>query len=714
MDDVPFSFNIIQSELNPVMNHFSKSNSKMDSRLLHILEVLETSCMSNTGLIVDVYTNSQDRERGTLNIKSDGLLIMLNSGKTITSQNSPNALLSLVEYSNGSQFRFRINPTLAVIRPYAADKGQVVEDIFPSSTGGFYGRLRAGKADAVYTVHAIESDSRFMLLIGNHQSGSIYESQVIQPYEAEALGLIDGQEHQNMWYEDFWSGKKETLRKEIRRVLDGPSPSWDEVSNLLSEVSIPNLQLGETTRETVSQLVPSAFSESDREQLEAFLAYIMLDRISMEEVIVPSSHIDALPMFGTLMRGHFRCIVDKQDWPPYLKLMLLASRGQLEQPKVTLDEAASEIGRKLVQKVIEICPDWFAIASKSAQELNNSNKFLPRLPVTKSQAMRSRKKWKIRLSAISYGLRARSHVNHSIIGLNDLIYLGAAYRWPHRHMRFITRLGITNENPPHLHVMSMPPPSVERVMRVLPQCIKIFYSTRVVNHGLFNENDSQWEVPIDKIVISISKRVSMRRFSRRFFAKKRIDTFQIQPDEAKVLGLLSAGIYLESLEAQGYFKYWDLDRKQVISSISRLQRNRVIDVVYEVDDVRLVSLASIVQGNSDSVISLVDSFLTYTPTSTVMLNKECDTGIILSRLPENDLHELASQLNRLDDERDVTIRCMRPRTFRSFSFDFYSRLLNSDGTWDDDVSAFLSQARSKRKELSDEQKLDDYLRSQYG
>jgi hypothetical protein len=657
--------------------------------------------MSNTGLIVNVWDNSKVVERGILSIKSDCVQIILDSGKALSSKNLPNTLVSLVMPSDFSQFRFQLSPLLVVSQPYASDQGQYVEDIFPSSTGGFYGRLRAGKADSMYTIHAIENDTRLFLLIGNPQSEVIYETQIIQPYEAEALRLIDDQEHQNLWYNDFWSEKRESLKDEICHVLDGPSPSWEEISKILSEVTVPNLQLGETARDTISRLVPTAFSGINREQLMAFLAYIVLDKMRMEDIIDSLSYIDALPMFGNLMRGHFRCIVDNYNWPPYLKLMIQASRGELEQPRAILGETVNEIVRKLVLKVIEMCPDWFGIAIKSAQELNNSNKFLHRLPVTKSQAMKSKKKWKIRLSAISYGLRVRSHVNHDMIGLNDLVYLGAAYRWPHRHMRFITRLGISSENPPHLHVMSMPPSSVQRVMRMLPQCIRISLSTRTVNLGLFNENSGRWDVPIDKILTSTNRKISKRRFSKRFYTKKKVDTFQLQPDDAMILGLVTGGIYLESLERADYFRYWGMDRKQVLSSISRLQRRGVIDVAYEVDDVRLVSLATIIQGDSDSVISLVDSFLSYTPTSTTMLNKDCDMGFVLSRLPENYVHELASQLNRLDVDREITVRCMRPRTFRSFNYDFYHRLLTPDGTWNDDVSAFLSQARSKRKELSE-------------
>ncbi|MBY8997853.1 MAG: hypothetical protein KGD60_08975 [Candidatus Thorarchaeota archaeon] len=657
--------------------------------------------MSTDDLIVNVWNNSQNVDRGVLRIKEDYLLITLESGKVISSEDTANVLYSPIEDPHNTQCRIIFNPILAVTRPYAADIGQAIEDIFPPSSGGFYGRLRAGQDDAVYIVQKIERDTRHWLTIGDSRTGRIYETQVIQPYEVETLKLLDDHDLRNSWFTKVWSDKEESLRKEILGVLDEPSPSWEGISKLVSEVAIPNLKLGETVRDTVSPLVPNSFPESIREQLMAFLAYVVMSKMQMVDVIDSSSLTDAMPLFGSLIRGHYRCVVDNQTWPPYLKLMILASRNQLEQPKVTIAELTSETWRILWQKVIELCPNWFGNAIISAKELNDSNSFRSRLPVTKTQAMRSRKLWKKRLAAISYGLRVRAHVNPNTIGLTELVYLGAAYRWPHRHMRFITRLGIISDNPAHLQVMTMPPSSVERVMRVLPQCIKVSTSTRTVNLDLYDDDSGKWKVPIERILASLYRKSSMKRISKRFAGVIQSDTHQITPDEAKVLGLISAGVYLQDFERPGYFRYWDMSRKQVFSIISRLQRKGVIQVAHEVDDVSLVSLASIIQGNKENVISLVDSFLTNTPTSTVMLNEECDKGIVLSRLPEDRVHELVSEFNQQGIQQDIVIRCMRPRTFRSFTFNLYHRLLRDNGIWDDNVSAFLSQARSMRKELSE-------------
>ena len=93
-------------------------------------------------------------------------------------------------------------------------------------------------------------------------------------------------------------------------------------------------------------------------------------------------------------------------------------------------------------------------------------------------------------------------------------------------------------------------------------------------------------------------------------------------------------------------------------------------------------------------------FLKNTPTSLVMIDDLRNQAIILSRLPETTAYELAANLPEQGFDKGLNIRCLRPTTFQSYTHNLYQRLLKEDGTWDDDVSAFLSQARSKRKELS--------------
>lgn len=149
-----------------------------------------------------------------------------------------------------------------------------------------------------------------------------------------------------------------------------------------------------------------------------------------------------------------------------------------------------------------------------------------------------------------------------------------------------------------------------------------------------------------------------------------------------------------------YFRFWGLSRKQVFSSISKLHEKGILQITYDVDDSRLVFLASIIQGTSERVTSFVYSLMTNAPTSLAMLNDQFDRGGVISRFPEDMVYDLVSKLNQHGIQQDIVIRCMRPRAFRSFTSTLYHRLFRDDNTWDDDVSAFLSQARSKKRELS--------------
>ena len=657
--------------------------------------------MANRGLIVDVRINSGESQKGVLRVIDDDVVVEVDSGKVISGKNSTNVVYSITEDPILSQTKVKLTPTLLRTHFYTPEVGRIIEDIFPPSTRGFYGRLQVGKERAVIIIQEIVNDSRLCLIIGNPQTGRIFEVQAIHQYEAETLKLTDDTEITELWDKQFWSDKGEIFKKHILAILDEPSPSWEMISKFIGEEVIPDIQRGKTVGETLAQIVPASFPDQIHDQLMAFLAYVMMDKIEIDDLYDHSSLLYADFMFSILVRGHLRCKIDGIKWPSYLDLILQSVRGQLEQPKRTMEELSGASWRLLLQKIYESFPNWFGNAINSAQKLNESTKFYPRLPVTESQAKRSKKLWKKRLATITYGLEIHGHIDPHAIGLRELVYIGAAYRWPHRHMRFITRLGIVSENPPHLQVMTLPPSSMERVMRALPQCIKMSWSRRVVNLSLYDEGVEKWEIPVDKILASLHEQKSKSKITRRFGNTTSSDLHQISSNEAKVLDLVSSGINLENFERPRYFQFWDLSRKQVASSISKLHSKGILQITYELRDTRLVSLATIIQGDSENVASLAYSFLENTPTSLAMLNENFETGVVLSRIPENIAYNLSSKLNQLGLQQGLAIRCLRPRAYRSFTSTLYQRLLRPDGTWDDDVSAFLSQARSKRRELSE-------------
>ncbi len=657
---------------------------------------------SGNSIDVIVWTAPDDCESGILRILNKKLLIELESGKKITSPSNFDIQYAINAHRFDANIRIIFNPVFIVSRQYSPYAGQVVEGVFPPSSSGFYGRMRIGEKDADFIVQEILDSEKFFLIIGNLQTGDIFDTITIHPYEAEALQIFDNYELQQLWDLSFWPADIDSVKEDIFNILDEPSLSWTEVSRLVEDISIPDLTIGKTMRETLTQLIPSSFPDDIRNELMTFLAFISKDVTMKEDPIDFYFRTYPLRMLGALIRGHLRCIIDKRAWPSYVKLMIQASRGHLQPPIKPLDEQSKDVPWNILwNKLFEIYPSWLDISINSAKELNKSGKILLRLPSTKSSARKSRKLWKTRLAALSYGLRVQGNVDVESIGLTDLLYLGAAYRWPHRHMKFISRLGPLSESPQHLQIMTMPNSSVERVKRFLPSTMKITWSTRVVNLDLFNATSGNWEIPSDRIIDSTTRGSSLKKLINRFGSKEKVDAYQMSIEDAKVTGLISDGIFLSDFEHQGYFDFWGLSKKKFQSVLSNLVKHNVIKLAYDVLDGRLVSVATIVQGSAKHLTSLADAFLRYTPTSLVFLNEDGDRGVFLSRLTEESAFEIASKLPGQGLQNSLNIRCMRPMAFRSFTYNLYYRLLKDNGSWDDDVTAFLSQARSKRKEMSE-------------
>jgi hypothetical protein len=434
----------------------------------------------------------------------------------------------------------------------------------------------------------------------------------------------------------------------------------------------------------------------------AFLAYVIRITIPSEDPLTYSFRFSSIPMLEPLVTGHLMHLIDKTDWPPYVKLMIMAARGQLETPKRAVSESVlSSPWILYCQKCAELTPSWLNIVIGSAMDLNDSSKMILGLPTTKNAAKKSRKAWKKRFAEISHGLRLRGHIDSASLGLVELAYLGAAYRWPHRHMKFIARLGGFSDNSPHLHVMLMPLAAAERVKRTLPNITRVAWSARTSNLNLFDMIEGNWHLPIQRIVDSIEKKSSIKKLVKQFGDIGASDAYLMSVDDAKVADLVSEGVNLSFLELPEFYGHWEPNKGKIMKHLSNLIKRKVMRLSYEVSDPKIVSLAIIMQGRSENITSVCQEFLRSAPTSYVRLDETGESCIILSRLPEESIHGIASQLTSRGNDQGLTIRCMRPTAFRGYTSNLYQRLLRPDGTWDDDVSAFLSQARSKRKELSE-------------
>ncbi|MFX1578629.1 MAG: hypothetical protein ACFFBJ_03215, partial [Promethearchaeota archaeon] len=241
---------------------------------------------ASTNLTVQVWTTADECEKGVIRYSQDGVKIELDSGRVISNRDSGNIIFEINQTisldEKGSSVVEAIKPRLEVVlkpliiiqHPYTSTGGQIVEDIFPHSTSGFYGRLLNGENSAIYFIQEVRGRKKFLLTIVDSITLRIYETHLIHPYEAEALSLIDNQRTDQIQFNELIASRTIT-RFEILSILDAPAPTWQELSKIVGDVSIPNLQIGKTMRETLSRIVPTTFPESIREELMAFLAYVI-------------------------------------------------------------------------------------------------------------------------------------------------------------------------------------------------------------------------------------------------------------------------------------------------------------------------------------------------------------------------------------------------------------------------------------------------------
>lgn len=651
---------------------------------------------------------------GTVKIDSKGMSLIFDSGQVLSVSEKQDITYEMkvqvlpevkgepIVIPLSSPIRVFYKPFVQKYRMYNPRGGQYIEDIFPPSSSGFYGRMKSGKLQFLYIIQEIENDSRYWLTIADPISSQIHEAHFISHYEAESLSLISNQEFRHLWYETIWSTIPSSERNEILSILDGPSVSWKELTKLLRDINIPNLKLGETMRDTLSHLLPPEFPIEVQEQLMLFFALILKKDIPNEDPINYLYKFWSFPMVGALLEAHLMCLADESDWPPYLKLLTLASRKNLTVPKRAIDSEILDSPWLIFwQKTMELAPNWFNIAADVVKELNDRGDIISALPITEAAARKSLDSWKKRLAILMYEIRIVGRINAQSLGLTELVYLGAAYRWPHKHMRYITRLGSSSDNPPYLQIMIMPPSAAAQVKRVLPSIMNVNWTTRAFNIDLFNRRLKSWGIPVENIMSSIEDSCSFKRLKNKYVTSNNLDNYRITQDEAKVLDLVSDGIRLAGLERREYLEPWGLDYKKARQVLSKLSNRNVVNLFYDSTHLELISLNILINGPPGKVMSVCASFLESTPISVVMLGKNNQQAVILSRLPENPAYELVADLPRLGLEQDMIIRCFRPTTFQSYTHNLLQRLLNDDGTWNDDVSAFLSQARSKRRGLSE-------------
>ena len=151
-----------------------------------------------------------------------------------------------------------LEPIVITSLPYSTIAGSLIEDIYPPSSNGFYGRIVEEGEKATFTIHKIQNSELLWLFVFNRESGDVIEAHTIYPYEIGVFTLTQDWEIDRRSNDLIEIDKEELkqLQDGIDEILNGPPPSWSQIALLLKDVTIPNMQRERTMRDTVSRLVP--------------------------------------------------------------------------------------------------------------------------------------------------------------------------------------------------------------------------------------------------------------------------------------------------------------------------------------------------------------------------------------------------------------------------------------------------------------------------
>ncbi|MHA2076116.1 MAG: hypothetical protein ACXABM_06465 [Candidatus Thorarchaeota archaeon] len=646
------------------------------------------------GIQITLLSGSKKIDEGLLFYRKDGPVVELKKGTIVEDTEE---LFFTISKTSGisvplsSDTRIALRHELVVELGYSND-GVSRFEMYPPSSNKWLTYVVDSGQRAIYTIQAIHGTDRKLLTIVDRSTSVLLHSVLVQSYESAILEMKRDWDVRN---EIQYGDDSDT---DIYDILDKEPPSWGSLAKLIEGVSIPDLKMKKTMGETLDQLVPNSFPSSTRKQLIAFLGWIDSATIPKDD---PADYVlkyGSVGVFRSLARGHIQCIFDNAKPPNYVQLLHLADTGQLNISKRPRSEAAEfDIWTQVWHKFDEIFPDWMGKVVKWASHLQKENRFVTKLPVSKDDAKISRNAWSDRFAIVQHGLFMRGNVFKESIGLVSAIYIGAAHRWPHKHLEWSARLGFGLENPQYVQILALPPSALERITRILETVRIIDWETSTMNLSLYDSENNAWNFKQNLILKSLKRKRSLIQIGNEFGRWRGKHPFRLTRQQSKVLDLISRDIYLSTLERGRYTQYYGLSVSQIKEELEYMHEKGVFRLQYFLIPRKLRSLCIIANGPSEHICSMARSFLKYTPSTQARITNGGKTGIIISRIPADEHYDFVNKLSTYSMDSELSLRILPISAYAGYRNNLYSRLLKDDGSWDDDVSGLLSQVRIRSK-----------------
>ncbi|MGY5881839.1 MAG: hypothetical protein RTV31_16435, partial [Candidatus Thorarchaeota archaeon] len=439
---------------------------------------------TETGFNIILEKDSGESSQGLLKYSNHTVLVELENGITVVPDPKED-LRIIVEYevilkgAGRSERRRLKKPVRILLNPIITQRYRYFptlqsreEYIFPPSTNRFYSRLFAIDSEdyhddvtaSVYcSVHrCIDRNDRLWLTISDTESGYIYEAFLIHQYESNVFSMVVDTHSDFALTQRHADGVDKSALFDVEGFLEGSPPTWNQLSRILRDICVPNLKIYDTLGETILQLVPQLFPENVRKSLCVFLGLLALDKIEQKDPVDVSIMFAPWRIIGSLYNSHLLYTIQNIKPPSYVRLMHLAARGQIQGIGRPVRE---DIGKSewlmfwyLLHDGMNNFQDEMPILLDIVEKSNQLGTIAGEIIPSRSAGQRSRKAWLTRLvcnsSVTSPSLTCIP--NLAALGLVQVLYIGSAYRWPHKHMSYITCLGTQSGNAPHLQRIILP------------------------------------------------------------------------------------------------------------------------------------------------------------------------------------------------------------------------------------------------------------------
>ncbi|TFG34605.1 hypothetical protein EU527_02555 [Candidatus Thorarchaeota archaeon] len=589
--------------------------------------------------------------------------------------------------------RIRFSP-ISCLKKYSIDV-QSQDDLYPPSSKRWVKHLSELGSEALFSVQEIIGEKHYLMSVVDVLSGNLLRLHPIHNYEAAILLMETDWENYNRLLVRETISLNDT--KIIEKLLDGSPPSWAELSQLVQGINVPNLKRGSAMRETMNQLIPKSYPKEIRIELMAFLAYTINLKIPKVDPLdfqaAMRKQFQSMPLLHTLLIGHIQCLLEGIEPPQYVRLMIMGERKLIQDGKEPTP-SNSDLWTSTWYKLMSMFPDQKKRVAVIAARLNKNQDVITELPITRYDAKKSRDAWLNRFSLVRDGIMLRGYVQDQKIGLTKMVYIGNTHRWPHKHLALSARLGNPEKNAPFIQMMVMPLTASERIMRSKPNIAQVDWSTSTVNYHLYDVKNRRWKTNLTQLTKSISSSKKTNELNREFNINT--ESFVRIPDmiEAKVLDFASLGMYLQSLELGNYYELLHLNSRGLKKKLGELIDAGIIQLQYLSYFSGLISFCIEIRGDLAQLNAIAGSSLRYFPSATVMISNDKQICYILCRIPEELALELFAKLPARAEEHNLIFKGYRMTAYVGYVHNLYQRLLQPDGTWDDDISGFLSQIRT--------------------